>query len=108
MLRGSGLKGISFIRKKKILDEINLIRPLLNFSKNDLEYISKHVFNFFIKDPSNEDLKYTRTKVRKIISEFKGNGFSKDKLFLTLKNLKKSNNALSFYVEKNKKAKYFF
>ena len=108
MLRGSGLKGLVSLEKKKILDKINLIRPLLNFSKNDLEFISKHVFSLFIKDPSNEDIKYTRTRVRKIISEFKSNGFSKDKLFLTLKNLKKSNNALSFYVEKNKKQNTFF
>ena len=32
----------------------------------------------------------------------------KDKLFLTLKNLKKSNNALNFYVEQNKKLNSFF
>ena len=108
MLRGSGLKGLVSLEKKIILNKINLIRPLLNFGKNDLEFISKHVFNFFIKDPSNEDLKFTRIKVRKIISEFKDSGLSKDKLFLTLKNLKRSNFALSFYVEKNKKQNTFF
>ena len=32
----------------------------------------------------------------------------KDKLSLTIKNLKKSNNALSFYVDQNKKLKYSF
>ena len=35
-----------------------------------------------------------------MISKFKQNGFDKNKLFLTLKNLKKSNQALLFYVEK--------
>ena len=108
MLRGSGLKGLISLEKKTILNQINLIRPLLSFSKNDLEFISKYVFNFFIKDPSNEDLKFTRIKVRKIINEFKDNGLSKDKLILTLKNLRKSNYALSFYVEKNKKQNTFF
>ena len=35
-------------------------------------------------------------------------GLDKDKLFLTIKNLKKSNQALSFYVEKHKKLNSFF
>ena len=37
-----------------------------------------------------------------MISKFKQNGLDKNKLFLTLKNLKKSNRALKFYVEQNK------
>ena len=108
MLRGSGLKGLVSLEKKTTLNKINLIRPLLNFNKKDLEFISRYVFNFFIKDPSNEDTKYTRIKIRKIIDEFKNNGLDKQKLILTLKNLKKSNYALSFYVEKNKRLNTFF
>jgi tRNA(Ile)-lysidine synthase len=108
MIRGSGLKGLVSLEKKKRLNKFNLLRPLLNFDKKDLEYISNHVFNFFIKDPSNENTKYTRIRVRKLISEFKDNGFEKSKLILTLKNLKKSNKALSFYVEENKKLNSVF
>jgi tRNA(Ile)-lysidine synthase len=108
MLRGSGLRGLVSLEKKIILNKINLIRPLLNFNKKDLEFISNHVFSFFIEDPSNEDIKYTRIRIRKLIKEFQNNGFDKSKLFLTLKNLKKSNQALSFYVEKNKKLNSFF
>ena len=108
MIRGSGLRGLVSLEKKTIIDKINLIRPLLNFNKKDLEFISNHVFNFFINDPSNKDIKYTRIRIRKLINEFRNNGLDKAKLFLTLKNLKKSNQALSFYVEKNKKLNSFF
>ena len=108
MIRGSGLKGLVSLEKKTILNKVNLIRPLLNFDKKDLELVSKHVFNFFIKDPSNKDYKYTRIRVRKMINELSDIGLDKNKLFLTLKNLKKSNQALSFYVEKNKKLNSFF
>jgi tRNA(Ile)-lysidine synthase len=66
------------------------------------------VFNFFINDASNNDTKFTRIRIRKLINEFQNNGLDKAKLFLTLKNLKKSNHALSFYVEKNKKLNSFF
>jgi tRNA(Ile)-lysidine synthase len=108
MIRGSGLKGLVSLEKKTTLGKINLIRPLLGFNKKDLEFISKHVFNFFIKDPSNENIKYMRIRIRKLINEFKNNGLDKDKLFLTLKNLKKSNQAISFYVERNKELNSFF
>ena len=108
MIRGSGLKGLVSLDKNKTFDKINLIRPLLNFDKKDLQLISSYVFNFFVKDPSNEDVKNKRIKIRKLIQEFKDSGLDKNKLFLTLKNLKKSYKAISFYVERNKELNSFF
>ena len=102
MVRGSGLKGLTSLEKKISINKVNLIRPLLNFEKKDLEFISNFVFNFFVIDPSNNDINFKRIKIRKIIREFKKSGIDKDKLFLTLKNLKSSNNALKFYTEQNK------
>ena len=103
MARGSGLKGLTSLEKKTSFDGINLIRPLLDFEKKKLEFISSYVFNFFIKDPYNDNINFKRIKIRKIIDEFKKSGIEKDKLFLTLKNLKSSNEAIIFYSEKNKK-----
>ena len=108
MIRGSGLKGLVSLDKKSTINKINLIRPLLNFDKEDLIFISKYIFNFFVKDPSNEDEKYMRIRIRKLIKEFQINGLDKNKLFLTLKNLKKSHQALSFYVEQNKILNSYF
>tara|TARA_A100001035_G_scaffold258228_1_gene234805 strand:+ start:507 stop:1532 length:1026 start_codon:yes stop_codon:yes gene_type:complete len=107
MIRGSGLKGLVSLGKKKTIDNVNLIRPLLYFNKKDLEFISNHVFNFFVKDPSNKDIKYKRIKIRNIIQKFEDNGLDKNKLSLTIRNLKKSNNAISFYVDENKKLNSF-
>ena len=92
----------NFFRKVRIFYNGNY------FITNKNAYIgdglaSNHVFDFFVEDPSNKDIKYTRIKIRELINEFENNGLDKAKLFLTLKNLKKSNQALSFYVEKNKK-----
>ena len=102
MTRGSGLKGLVSLEKKTNFNTINLIRPLLNFEKKDLEFISNKIFNFFVNDPSNRNTDFQRIKIRNIISEFQNIGLDKNKLFLTLKNLKKSNQALIFYVKKNK------
>ena len=108
MIRGSGLKGLTSLQKKTTVNEIKLIRPLLNFEKANLEYISKHVFNFFVKDPSNENVNFKRIKIRKIMSQFETSGLKKDKLLLTLKNLKTSNKTIKFYTEQNKRTNSFF
>tara|TARA_B100000029_G_scaffold298879_1_gene291889 strand:- start:1031 stop:2041 length:1011 start_codon:yes stop_codon:yes gene_type:complete len=107
IVRGSGLKGLTSLEKINQIDKINLIRPLLVFKKSDLIYISKHVFNFFIEDPSNKDFKYTRVRIRSFIDELKKEGFDKNKLFLTINNLKRSNQTLLFYVEQNKRLNSF-
>ncbi len=107
MMRGSGLKGLTSLEKITTIKRINLIRPLLNFKKKDLEFISRHVFNFFVKDPSNENIDFKRIKIRKIISRFKKSGIDKNKLFLTLRNLKSSNNTIKFYIEQNKQLNTF-
>ena len=50
---------------------------------------------------------FQRIKIRNLIKKFKKKGLDKDKLLLTLKNLKKSNQALNFYVKKNKELNSF-
>ena len=108
MIRGSGLKGLTSLEKKTNIDEINIYRPLLDFEKKDLEYISSFVFKFFVKDPSNENDYFKRIQIRKILNDFKKSGLDKEKLFLTLNNLKSSNNAIKFYTDQNRKLNSFF
>ncbi len=103
MTRGSGLKGLVSFGDKTEIDEINLIRPLLKFKKKDLIFISRYVFNFFVEDPSNDNDKYKRIRIRKLITELEKNGLDKKKLSLTINNLKRSDQAITHYVEKNKK-----
>ncbi len=107
MIRGSGLKGLTSLEKKTNIDEINIYRPLLDFEKKDLEYISSFVFKFFVKDPSNENDYFKRIQIRKILNDFKKSGLDKEKLFLTLNNLKSSNNAIKFYTDQNRKLNSF-
>ena len=69
MVRGSGLKGlISFNKKTKYKDQnLDILRPLLDFEKKDLIHISKEVFSFFIKDPSNLNKDFKRTRIRNLL-----------------------------------------
>ena len=108
MLRGSGLKGLISLDKKNKIGNKNLLRPLLDEKKEYLAFISKNVFNFYVQDPTNNDEKYLRIKIRKLIVELQKSGLDKKKFIKTIKNLKYSNNVINFYVSENLKKNTFF
>ena len=108
MLRGSGLKGLVSLDKKTKIGSINLLRPLLYEKKEDLVFVARNVFNFYVKDVSNEDQKYLRVQIRTLFDQFQKRGLNKRKLFNTIKNLKDSNNVVNYYVNENLKKNTYF
>lgn len=110
IIRGSGLKGfVSLNQVDNKVGNIHLIRPLINISKEDLLYTSKKIFNFYIKDPSNNNKMFKRTRIRKIINLMNKEGIDKEKVNLTLSNLTNADDAIKFYVDENlrKNSKHF-
>jgi tRNA(Ile)-lysidine synthase len=101
ILRGSGLNGLISLDKKSQRNKVNLIRPLINIDKKDLIYISNNIFESYIKDPSNEDDKFKRVKIRNFLKQLSLEGLDRDKFFLTIKNLKFANETIIFYTKKN-------
>jgi tRNA(Ile)-lysidine synthase len=110
ILRGSGLNGlISFNKNSKYKDNFTeILRPLLDLEKKDLIFLSQKVFNIFIKDPSNENEKFKRTRIRNILSLLKAEGLDKKKFLLTINNLKDSDSSIKFYVDRNIKNNSIF
>ena len=103
ILRGSGLNGIISFDKKSQYQNCNFIRPLLKFSKEDLEKLTKKVFGIYIQDPSNINNEFKRARIRNFIKKLELDGLDKDKFNLTIKNLKFANQSIEFFVEKNLK-----
>ena len=103
LVRGSGLNGlISFNKKTKYKDQkLNIARPLLDVEKKDLVYVAKKVFNFFIKDPSNVNEDFKRTRIRNLLQLLEKEGLDKKKLILTINNLKDSDKSIKFYLDRN-------
>jgi tRNA(Ile)-lysidine synthase len=101
ILRGSGLNGLISLGRETQKDNINLIRPLINFNKDDLVYISKHVFVSYIEDPSNKDDNFKRVRIRNFLKQLNLEGLDRSKFFLTIKNLKFANENIKFYTTKN-------
>ena len=99
--RGSGLRGLSAMRpKSKINGKIDLYRPLLDTKKEFLIKISKKTFGNFIKDPSNKNLKYLRTKVRSLKKPLEKSGIEYEQIFKSINNLSESRDSLDDFLKK--------
>jgi len=99
--RGSGLQGLASMKPiSKINGNINLIRPLLEFKKNELIKISKLIFGKFYKDPTNKNKKYLRTRVRNLKKILEKTGINYDQIFKSIKNLASSRDTLNSYFNR--------
>ena len=101
LLRGSGLKGLTsfnvFKTQVRHNSNVFILRPLINLNKKNLIYIAKNTFNFYLKDPSNQDILFKRVRIRKLIENLKKEGLDERKLTMTINNLSQSNLTINYY-----------
>ncbi len=98
--RGSGLTGLSSMKPlTKLVNKIELYRPLLNIKKDSLLKISKKIFKKYIKDPSNNNTKFLRTKIRNLKIPLKQSGIDYDQIIKSINNLASSNEVLEQYLQ---------
>jgi len=101
LFRGSGLTGLSSMAESfNYSNVLKIIRPFLGFKKIDLQNVTLKYFKNFIKDPSNEDDKYLRVRVRKIRNSMEKEGLDTSKIINTINNLFSAHKALSYYKNK--------
>tara|TARA_B100000029_G_C17552152_1_gene950484 strand:+ start:476 stop:1546 length:1071 start_codon:yes stop_codon:yes gene_type:complete len=101
LVRGSGLTGLSSMPQSFIYSKnLKIIRPFLNLKKTELKQISLGFFKTHIKDPSNENEKFLRVRIRKYIKNMKSEGLDTNKIIKTVNNLLSANKALDFYKNK--------
>ena len=98
--RGSGLKGLSSMKRiTKLNSKVLLLRPLLDIKKKSLIKISKCSFGKYIKDPSNKDKKFLRTKIRNLEKPLKRSGIKYDQIYKSITNLASSEAVLEKYFQ---------
>ncbi len=101
LAKGSGLDGLSGMRVLQPTENgITLVRPLLNFSKEELLALCEEQNIPFVRDPSNENEKYLRPRLRAAQSILEEEGLSSKRLATTAKRLGRARSALEEAAEK--------
>jgi len=104
LIRGSGIKGLTSLQN---IFEYNkhfyLLRPLLNFNKEELLIVTKKSYSSWIEDPSNNNDKFLRVRIRKMQSKLQKEGFDPKRIIKTIENLNTAKDSLDFYIIKSEK-----
>lgn len=94
--RGSGLHGLSAMAADEPdgPEGLRLLRPLLPTTKKQLEASLLERGLSWCKDPSNENLKYKRSRLRKILALLEEEGLSPERIAQTTAHLRRAREAL--------------
>ena len=84
-LNGSNLEGLGSISPINYFYKIQILRPLINIKKESIINFNKKHNIKYLNDPSNEDTKFTRIKVRNFLK----NRFHNNKVMSDFNSLKK-------------------
>lgn len=96
--RGSGVDGLSSMGYKYFLNGIYVFRPLLNFSRSEIEKYAKLHQLRWIEDRSNYDLKYRRTLYRNLLKASDNQDVLTERICLTALHMKRAAKALMHYT----------
>ena len=66
-ISGSNLDGLESINKTAYFNNLQIIRPLIEIDKKSILTFNKNNKLNFISDPTNNDLNYTRVKLRNFL-----------------------------------------
>jgi tRNA(Ile)-lysidine synthase len=95
---GSGVYGLSGIASISKINGVKVVRPLLNFTKQELQDFLKAKKIKWIEDPSNQNDLFTRVRVRKFLNQYPD---WIEKLANVSKNLSKTKDAIEYMVNKS-------
>lgn len=102
LAKGSGLDGLCAMRPLQKLDggPLLLARPFLDIPKSDLiAYCREHALPF-AQDPSNENPRFARARLRRSREILEKEGLSAKRLAVTAARLAAARDALEFFTEK--------
>ncbi len=97
--KGSGLSGLSAMRDMRERDGVTLCRPCLDIPKADvLSYCAENGIEY-IHDPSNDDEKYARIRLRNSMNILAEEGLSAKRLGVLARRAQRANDALDYYAD---------
>ncbi|MEC8404159.1 MAG: tRNA lysidine(34) synthetase TilS [Pseudomonadota bacterium] len=98
LAKGSGLDGLKSINEIRHADGIQIERPLLSLSRSLTTEILRSTGNEWVDDPTNEDERFERVKIRNNISSLSSFNISSGNLTKTIQRLTRAHESISFFT----------
>ena len=99
MARGSGLTGLGAMARETRLDDVILLRPLLEVPKARLVATLDNIGFRYADDPSNRDPRFTRARLRAMMPRLADEGLDVRRLALLARRLRRADLALEAAVD---------
>ena len=98
LIRGSGISGLAGMAPITKLKDVQLIRPLLCVTKDQLISVCDQVQHPYFVDPSNWDEKYARSRLRKLLPLLNAQGLDANALTRLGARAQRADAALDAYM----------
>ena len=96
LARGAGVDGLSAMAPRRLAHGVTWIRPLLGISRDDLRQELQDRNVSWIEDPSNEDLRFDRIKMREAMKVLTPLGIDAEALGQVAFNMARARDALGW------------
>ena len=96
--RASGVTGLAAMRARRMRDGIMLARPMLTLRRADLQAYLRHRKIAWVDDPSNENTKFERVRIRQAMELLEPLGLTVPTLTAVADNMARSRDALDWYA----------
>ncbi len=97
LIRSAGVTGLAAMPVRRTLHGITVLRPLLGVTRGQLRSYLVHNGIDWAEDPSNDDLKYDRIKVRRALEVLEPLGLTVQALADVARNMTQAREALDWY-----------
>ena len=87
LMRGSGLYGLTGLNMLRVVNNVQLIRPLLGADALQIRKLLNESDIPYINDPANDSKKFTRNRIRKADNMLTDMGFSKQRILQNMQHL---------------------
>ena len=98
LTRASGVDGLSAMSAVRQLEDLTLLRPLLSLRRADLRDYLRAEGVPWVDDPSNEDRRFDRVRLRQALPMLEELGLSVEALSLVAKNMQQARQTLDHYA----------
>jgi tRNA(Ile)-lysidine synthase len=99
LARGSGVDGLAAMAGQTVVEGTRVFRPLLAVSRARLQEVLQQANHGWINDPSNENDKFERVRVRAVLARLEQTGISRKSLALTARRAARASDGLEVMTD---------